>query len=393
MDEMPTFQPRLSSGRPADVGAAVADALSVLDPAPSDPLTLIVNDPQRHTATRSVLETVCRHVAPARIRILVATGTHHFPDALRRDFARRLCDPPAVREFAWHDCDSPDLRDVAHWRGHPWLTDESGRGRLLAIGSVEPHYFAGFTGAHKTCTIGCASREAVESNHARALLPDCRPGRIEGNPLCGDVLWMVATLENRASVAAVNLVQAGDHIVAATGGTVRDALDAAIGPAGECFLHTIDAPLDAVVAEVTGPLGRSFYQADKGIKNNEWAVRDGGVIVLVAPCPDGIGQDHFVSLLREARSHDEAVRIVRRRGYRLGDHKAVRLRYLTDPACRGVRVYAVSAGLTDADADVLGLGRADSVPAALADAGIDPTAHAICRVRDAGNCCVLPARN
>ncbi|HAU38209.1 MAG TPA: hypothetical protein DCX07_10915, partial [Phycisphaerales bacterium] len=274
------------------LAAAVHAALSVLpDGCARDGLTLLVNDPQRHTDTRAVLQCLAGCVRLDRCHIRVATGSHRFSMDLRRQFERQLLDGLPAVPVAWHDPDAPAAFD----------------GPLLAIGSVEPHYFAGFTGAHKTCTIGFASCAAIERNHAFALSPSARPGRLAGNPVHEGILQMLGDLERRTPVAAVNLVQAGRRILGAFGGRVGETLSPAAQLAGATFLRQIDSPADAVVAEVSGPLARSFYQADKGIKNNEWSVRDGGTLVLLADCPDGIGQDDFVGLLRQAPTHRQAV--------------------------------------------------------------------------------------
>ena len=42
------------------------------------------------------------------------------------------------------------------------------------------------------------------------------------------------------------------------------------------------------VAEVEAPLDRDLYQADKGLKNTEFVIRDGGVILLDAGCNSGV---------------------------------------------------------------------------------------------------------
>ena len=388
LDDIAILAPQPLAGPPPDLDAAARDALAALIPAGR--LTVVVNDPQRQTDTPAVLSALADHVDATAARILIATGSHSFPAERRRPFEARLRRAFPCGEIAWHDCRGADLEPIGAdgtWRGHPWLTEPGG---LLAIGSVEPHYFAGFTGAHKTCTIGCAAYGDIETNHAGAMDPKCQPARLDGNPVHDGVVGMLRSLAAGAgqSPAAIDLVQSGGCILAVAAGDPIASLQELLPAARQAFISRIDRPADALIAEVAGPLGRSFYQADKGIKNNESAVRDGGVLILVAACADGIGQDQFVALLREAETSDQAEDIVRRRGCRLGDHKAVRLRRLTDPAGRNVRVFLVSDGLSAADTEVLGLTKAPSVEGALAAAGIDPARHRVFRVPDAGNVCV-----
>jgi nickel-dependent lactate racemase len=353
------------------------------------PLLILVNDRQRDTDTRAVLEILRGEFDLAGARMLVAAGTHSFSAQERGRFEKWLAGgrPPAAT--AWHDCRAADLVPLGPpgaWRGHPWLLEAGG---VLAVGSVEPHYFAGFTGAHKTATVGCASHADVEANHARATEASCRPCHLDGNPVFSGVCGLLEALERVRTVAAVNLVQTGGQILHASGGSAIQSLREAVPTATETFCRRLPRPADGIIAEVHGALGASFYQADKGIKNNEWAVRDGGCLVLSAPCPAGIGQDHFMSLLREAPDHEQAAATLRRRGYRLGDHKAVRLRYLTDPRCRGIRLFVVSPGLSSTEAAVLGATKAASVEEAVALAGLTPGRDALYRVRDAGNVCVV----
>ena len=323
-----------------------------------------------------------------RLRVLVATGSHVFGSAAR-EVLQRSCAGIPLGAWGWHDARSAALVGVSGitggWRVHPWVMAAQ---RLLAIGSVEPHYFAGFSGAHKTLTIGCAGYADIERNHAGALSPACRPCRLTGNPVHMGIVDMVRMLEAGRRTAVVNLFQIGADVLDAAGGEPLAALDALVPAVEATYLRRIPCAADALVVEVTGALACSFYQAEKGIKNSEWAVRDGGVIVLEAACPQGIGQDAFVQLLRDAPTHAAAAAAVQQRGYRLGDHKAVRLRYLTDVVTRGVQVFVVSPGLSAADAAVLGVHKAVSVAEALRMAGIPARGTTIYHVQDAGNTCV-----
>ncbi len=386
-----TVIPRLAPRRPAGDGeAALAAAVGRAAGALGDcrALTVVLNDPQRETQSPVVLARLAEVIGGVRARALVATGTHRFDADRRRPFEAALAAAMPFEEIAWHDCRSPGLAPVVagpSWRCHPWLLDESHA--LLAIGSCEPHYFAGITGAHKTVSIGCAAFEDIERNHAGALSPESRPCRLAGNPVHEGVAAMVEQLTGRRQVCAVDLLQVGGRIVSAAAGGPLEALAALAADVRRAYVCAIAEPADALVVSVDGALARSFYQADKAIKNSECAVRDGGAIVLRAACDDGIGQDAFTELLRRCRTYGSAREAVAGRGYRLGDHKGLKLRRLTDE--RGVRVVAVSRGLTAADAQVLGFSRADSAEEALAAIGISPSTDKVYEVIDAANTCVV----
>jgi nickel-dependent lactate racemase len=373
------FHPDILAPRPAALATALQQVGEVL--CGVQPELVVINDPQRATDSARVLTALRDHFACLAARILVATGSHRFSPAAQSTFEKPLREL-GFNAIAWHDARASDLVDLGGWHAHPWLAAARA---ILAIGSVEPHYFAGYTGAHKTLTIGCAAYADIERNHAGAMSPDCHPCHSEASPVHQGVMALLRVLENGRRLAALNLFQVGAEIMDAAGGTPQAALAALTLPVRKTYLRLLEKPADVVIARVAGPLACSFYQADKGIKNNEAAVRAGGALILEAACPQGIGQDAFFQLLQQAPDYRSVFALVQSRGYRLGDHKAVRLRHLTDPACRNVRLYVVSPGLTADAARIAGATKANSVEAALRAAG---SAALICDVADAGNTCL-----
>ncbi|MGI6662638.1 MAG: hypothetical protein ACOX4B_04055 [Bacillota bacterium] len=62
---------------------------------------------------------------------------------------------------------------------------------------------------------------------------------------------------------------------------------------------------DIVIASPGGrPKDMNLYQAQKGLENAKYAVREGGVIILTAECPEGLGEDN----VREVHDRDGARR-------------------------------------------------------------------------------------
>lgn len=367
-----------------------------------EPILLIVNDSHRATLTRPALLALGKLVAsrppgsPApRFRALVATGTHRFTDAEKRAFeAATLAESGlSIESVWWHDAtDTGALVDFAGARYHGALAD---RRRIFAIGSVEPHYFAGVTGAHKTATIGCLSYADVERNHVGALDPASDVLHLDGNPVFDGIAAFVAGLHNAGrEIVTLDEVVCGGQLLAAEAGHPIETARRLLDLVARTYAHDIERPVDLLHLRVPLPLGRSLYQADKALKNNHTAVRDGGGIVLEAVCPEGVGPDAFLGLLRTAPSYADAVAQVSQRGYRLGDHKAVKLRHLTDPRCRGVRVALVTDHVSAADVATAGLRLFGDTGAAVAwlRSSLTVPCRAGLIVEDAGHVCVRTAQ-
>ena len=74
-------------------------------------------------------------------------------------------------------------------------------------------------------------------------------------------------------------------------------------------------------------------------------LKDGGILILVAECRDGVGEEAFVKLLSASPDPSEALKEIGR-GYKLGFHKAAKIAEIAEWA----QMWAVS----DLDPDVLG---------------------------------------
>ncbi|MCA8923691.1 MAG: DUF2088 domain-containing protein [Planctomycetes bacterium] len=308
-----------------------------------------------------------------QLRVLVATGTH-AGDAAHE--ASRL-----GVEVELHACD-----DAA---AHTSVGDYGVDRRLLeasavvAFGSVEPHYFAGWTGAHKTISVGLWDRATIAHNHEAATQLAAQPlDASDHNPVAAGIRAGVrALLAQGPPLLTVNHVldSAGAPLAVGSGDPYA-ALEAVLPAATARGVHSVAAPVDVVVAEVEGPLGRSLYQADKGIKNHEAVLADGGLLVLCAELDQGVGQDRFVRFLEQAPTLEAARARLSREGYTLGDHKALRWRALE---ARGVRIVVVSPRLDPEALRAAGVRVVPDLAAAFAEADLRPGARGLV-VEDAG---------
>jgi hypothetical protein len=338
---------------------------------------VVVNDPDRATRTAEALAAFRARAPGRRIELLVATGSHRWDFAARAAHEAPLLaaagEPCRIR---WHDGSDAAASSALPRTGRLLSRDyqlSAPAADVAVVGGVEPHWFAGLTGGHKAISIGLSPASEIARNHRLAMSPLARPFALDGNPVFDDLRPIA-----EESISIASRVLAVQHCAERWVAGDPFATLRALGEAARArWLRRVPRPLDFVVARVDPPLSRSLYQAEKAVKHTEFAVRDGGLIVLVAECERGVGPPRFLEMMEEAPDSASMLMAIDRDGYRLGDHKAVRLRRLLE---RGVRLAVVSTSLDPARAALAGF---DVVPslAAIRPAGegavVEDAAHCV----------------
>jgi nickel-dependent lactate racemase len=207
----------------------------------------------------------------------------------------------------------------------------------VCLGNLEFHYFAGYSGGAKAILPGCASEAAIKANHAMMVRPGAAIGRLEGNPVRADIEEGVALL---GVDFILNVLVDGDHRIAgAVAGEVTAAHRRGCEMVAQSGAVSIPGLADVVLVSAGGyPKDVNLYQAQKALENAGHAVREGGVIVLVAECSEGYGNRTFETWMREAGSPDAVLDRIRQ-AFVLGGHKAAAVASVLKRA----RVYLVSA--------------------------------------------------
>jgi nickel-dependent lactate racemase len=177
--------------------------------------------------------------------------------------------------------------------------------RLILTGTIGFHYFAGFGGGRKSVLPGIASREACMASHFAVLNPGkgsgknplATTGNLEGNPV------HQAMLEGCAMAKPdfiLNTVLTPDkQIIAAFAGDWREAHEAGCRFYREHFAFPLQEKADLVIASCGGfPKDINLIQAHKSMEYASQAIRDGGVMIILAECRDGFGNATFFNWFR-----------------------------------------------------------------------------------------------
>jgi nickel-dependent lactate racemase len=196
--------------------------------------------------------------------------------------------------------------------------------RIIVISSVEPHYFAGYTGGRKSFLPGVAAYETIEQNHKLALRLEAQALKLKGNPVHEDMDEVVKALKNKKIFSIMVVLDKDHRICHASAGDLTGSFMDAVKKADEVFVVKLKRKADIVVAVTAFPYDIDLYQSQKALDNAKYAVRDGGAIILVSACRDGVGPETFLKLLGSAGSPKEALEKIAQT-YKLGYHKAAKM--------------------------------------------------------------------
>ena len=190
----------------------------------------------------------------------------------------------------------------------------------ICPGNLESHYFAGFTGGNKAIFPGCASKATITAYHAMMFHPQATAGRIEGNPVRADLEEGVALLGVDFILNVV--LDPNRRIVDAFAGDAIAAHRKGCEWIKERGMISIPKRANIILASAGGyPKDINLYQAHKGLDNACYFVREGGVIILVAECKEGFGNQIFEEWMTEGTTSKNLISRIQRE-FVLGGHKA-----------------------------------------------------------------------
>lgn len=344
--------PKSSVRKGPSVAAALAAPASA-EPLPrlldrKDKVAIVVSDITRPCPTRRILPSVMRLLKTSgipreNVLILIGTGTHrgHTHSEKRALLGRYATWIPQVVD---HTIDPVQYVGTTE-RGtrvfvNPLLLDAD---FALAIGNVDVHYFAGYTGGYKAVIPGLAGKETIQKNHSLMTLPNAEPGVIESNPVREDLeqagqftglRYVVNVVLDWANRIVAGF--AGDPIVAQRSGT-------------KFVDNLVKVPVkeraDIVIASAGGyPRDINLYQAHKAIENASHAVKPGGTIIVVAECREGFGNTTFESWTKTALDLEGIGRRLSEE-FILGAHKT----YALSKIAKRAEILIVSDRMTEAN--------------------------------------------
>ncbi len=191
---------------------------------------------------------------------------------------------------------------------------------IIGTGNLELHYRAGYSGGHKALMPGVCSKATIQKNHEMKFKSGTAPGKIEGNPLRDDI-------EEIGEMACVQFIlnvvlNTKKEIVKSVAGHPINAHREGVKYVDDMYKYEIPKKGDIVIASAGGyPKDVNLYQAQKGLENASYAVKDGGTIILLAECREGLGDETFADWMLKAKTIEKPIDWILEE-FILGAHKA-----------------------------------------------------------------------
>ncbi len=289
----------------------------------SDSVLIVVSDATRPTASGQMVNLLARRlvqlgVSPAQMAVIFATGIHR-PVTPQEQL--ELLSPFIVQRLQILQHDAHDPAKLTSFG-----VSESGveielssalreYSRIILTGGINFHYFAGFTGGRKSICPGLASAKTIEASHMHALdfetggrKAGVGTGLLEGNAV-HEACEQAASLVSPAFGINTIVDQQKRAVRLFCGDWLR-----AHRAACDYYLDHNSVPIpakrDLVVVSCGGfPYDINLIQAHKALDMASYACRDGGTIVLLAECTDGLGRADFLKWFAAADSRALATRL------------------------------------------------------------------------------------
>lgn len=349
--DVTVLEPRPTPVLP-DVAQALAAALDApvdcppleARPAPAS-VAIAVPDETRPTPLKLLLPPLLDRLFTAypgltadQVTIVVGGGLHAAPDAAQ--LSRILPDDLRGCRVAAHDAASSPMTSFGRTsRGTPVEVNAAfaRAGLKIVVGQIDPHQFVGFTGGAKGVVIGLGSKAFIQHNHSLMADPAARVGSIDANPVRLD---QDEAGEMVGVDLAVNVVlNPAKQVVGLAAGRPAAAMRRGAEITARVYGLACPEPYDIAVASCGGhPKDICLYQAQKGLNLASLCVREGGRILLLAQCAQGVGDAVYYDYVRRFSSPREQLEEFAAKGFRIGAHKA----YLMSRSLTRFEVVVVS---------------------------------------------------
>lgn len=303
---------------------------------PNDRVTIVIPDKTRRCQSDRVLDVLVKRlqklgIKPDAITVILARGIHpaHSSAEIKRIVGNSIFSSIRIIDHDAHDC-SQLVHIGTTCRGTEVEINRyaAEADKLITVGVVQYHYYAGFSGGRKLIVPGIASSDTITQNHSLVLHrpprqgknPDACLGKLDGNPVNED---MIESAKMAGVDLSINLVvNHHEEIIRIFCGDIIKAHRAGCDFLDRSGKVRLRKPVDCVIASAGGhPTDINFIQTHKTLEHSSRALKQNGTMIILSECPEGVGSDVFTEWSKDGNPERMMKRL--QTGFAVSGHTAL----------------------------------------------------------------------
>lgn len=333
-----------------------------------DKVVIVADDITRPTPTDKLLPPLLDELNKAGIpdediTVVIALGTHRYmtEDEIKIKFGSEVMERVEIVNHEWKD--PKNLAYVGKSsKSTPIIVNKivHEAGFKIGVGNIVPHHIPGFAGGGKIIAPGVVSSETVASFHMLSVRTRRHWLGIADNPV-RDLINEIARKSGMHTILNTTL-NADKEVVGVFFGDLEAAFKEGVKSSRQ--IYGVKAPGIVDIAIVSAhPCEIEFWQSHKALYPGDIVVKEGGTIIVVSPCPEGVAVTH-PEILELTQMEPEEID----RAFNLGeieDGVAASLAIAWGNIRRREDVILVSDGISEEETRKLGFKYAENIDEAL----------------------------
>ncbi len=301
-----------------------------------------------------------------QVTVIVALGTHRpmTPEEIEARFGHQVTSRVRVINNPWQDRSQlVDLGSTPNGTPISLNREAYEADFVIGIGSVVPHHIPGYSGGAKIIQPGISGPETTGHTHFLSTRTRRSYLGLLENPLRDEIEHIGDLVGLKAIVNTV--LDTEGRLVRAFFGDPRMAFRAAASLARDVYGAPLGGQADIVIAG-SHPCDIEFWQAHKSLYPADIAVKEGGTIIVVAPCPEGVAVTHQEMLNITGLDAERIERMIERGA--IADVVSGGLALAWAKMRERAAISLVSDGISAQESAALGFSKHSSIDDALASA-------------------------
>lgn len=324
-DNAVIIEPRHLQGLADEKGAVLAAMRNPIGTPPlremvkaSDTVAIVISDLTRPTPNHKIVPWILEelsHVSKDNFVIINGLGSHR---ANTREELILMLGQQVVDSIKIENHDAFDDSKLVHVGRNTYGSEVFFNKTYvnstfkIVTGFIEPHFFAGFSGGPKGIQPGVTGIKTILEFHNAQMIghPNSTWGVIEGNIL-QDSATQNCLMAKPDFMLNVTL-NGEKEITNVFAGDVIKAHRIGCEFVKESAMYAVDQAFDIVITTNSGyPLDQNLYQTVKGMSAAAQIVRQGGAIVSVSECSDGVpNHGNYAKILQMRNTPQELLDMI-----------------------------------------------------------------------------------